>query len=290
MAKTIVIRLTKSGSRASTFSISDDLGNVLATDVPKSELITGIAFSVADSVKVIILSSTGINCCNKQWNIPVTTITTPELAAINYQEVNTASIWTHLKNPVIYNTFYGCINPYIIEYPFAYQYYDEILQNVKDYTKAYKYLPSTDGVFDDSRKVETDNQYFNKAVLYNGQQSSGVLELVAKPQHNLKEYLKYPIYNAESKTITFTKSDNFYQYNTFWSLVKSKSIPLFITSCESMSIDKIVNQSNMDYGKRSFKKEPLRAKELKVRHILDDKSDAHLVSQFIFTPAQISYK
>jgi len=55
-------------------------------------------------------------------------------------------------------------------------------------------------------------------------------------------------------------------------------------------LDKVVNQVNMDYGKRSFKKEPLRAKDLKVRHILDNKSDVHLVSQFIFTPAQISYK
>ena len=59
-------------------------------------------------------------------------------------------------------------------------------------------------------------------------------------------------------------------------LVKNKSVPLFIKSCESMSIDKIVNQANMDYGKRSFKKEPLRAKELKVRHILDDKDLTHI--------------
>jgi hypothetical protein len=88
----------------------------------------------------------------------------------------------------------------------------------------------------------------------------------------------------------YTKSDNFYQYNTFWSLVKNKSIPLFMTSCESLSIDKVVNQPNMDYGKRSFKKEPLRAKDLKVRHILDNSSEAHIVSQFIVTPAQISYK
>ncbi|NBQ97894.1 MAG: hypothetical protein EBU12_06675, partial [Microbacteriaceae bacterium] len=65
---------------------------------------------------------------------------------------------------------------------------------------------------------------------------------------------------------------------------------LFLTTCESLSLDKVVNQVNMDYGKRSFKKEPLRAKDLKVRHILDNKSDVHLVSQFIFTPAQISYK
>ena len=102
--------------------------------------------------------------------------------------------------------------------------------------------------------------------------------------------MKYPMYNADSKTITYTKSDNFYQYNTFWSLVKNKQNPLFTRTCFSLSLDKVVNQDNMDYGKRSFKKEPLRAKDLRVRHILDDKSDIQLVSQFIITPSQISYK
>jgi len=139
-------------------------------------------------------------------------------------------------------------------------------------------------------KIETNDKWFNKAILYNGQQSSGILNLVAKPLHNLQAYGQYPIYNTDSKTITYTKSDNFYQYNTFWALEKSSQIPLFRSSCESMSIDKEVNQENMDYGLRSFKKATLRAKELKVRHILDNSSTVHLVSQFILTPAQISYK
>ena len=34
----------------------------------------------------------------------------------------------------------------------------------------------------------------------------------------------------------------------------------------------------------------IRAKELKVRHILDNSSEVHLVSQFILGVAQISYK
>lgn len=289
MSKTIVVRIKKAGSRLGTFSISDDKGNVLATNVSKATLISGLALSIDDDVNVIVLTSVGVNCCSKTWNIPVTTITIEELAAIQYEEKNTASMWRHLTNPVIYNTFYGCTQPYIIEYPFAYQYYDQILQNVKDYTKVYRYLPN-DGVFNDNRRIAIDNEWFNKAVLYNDQQSTGVLELVAKPMNNLKEYMKYPVYNVDSKTITYTKSDNFYQYNTFWSLVKDKSVPLFVKSCESMSIDKLVNQPNMDYGKRSFKKEPLRAKDLKVRHILDSKSDIHLVSQFLYAPAQISYK
>lgn len=289
MAKTITIRLKKAGKRASVFSISDDRGNILATDVKKSDLIDGLTLSVGDDVNVITLTSTGINCCSQSWNFPITSLYKTEAAAIKFTVSNTASLWRHLKNPVIYNLYYGCIKPYIIEYPFAYQFYDEILQNVKDYTKAYQYLPDEFGVFDDNRKTEV-NGYFNKAVLYNGQQSTGILKLAPKPLRNLQDYMKYPIYEADSKTITYTKSDNFYQYNTFWSLVKNKTIPLFTTTCESLSIDKIVNQSNMDYSKRSFKKSPLMAKELRVRHWLDDRSDLHLVSQFLVAPSMISYK
>ena len=294
MSKIIIVKLTKAGTRTGPFTISDNYGNVLDENVPKSQLINGITYEVDDNVTVIIIESLG-GCVGKNCNVkiflPIGTIDAGQLSLIKFQNKNTASLWRHLTNPRIYNYFYNTVEPYIIEYPFSYQYYDEILQNVKDYTKAYKYLDIPDGVWNDNARIETDDRWFNKAVLYNGQQSSGVLELVPKPMHNLKEYLKYPIYNNDSKTISYTKSDNFYQYNTFWSLVKNKSLPLFITSCcGSMSLDKIVNQANMDYGKRSFKKEPLRAKDLRVRHILDNRSDAHLVSQFITSPSMISYK
>ena len=57
-----------------------------------------------------------------------------------------------------------------------------------------------------------------------------------------------------------------------------------------INIDKVINQSNMDYGPKSFGKSTLRAKNLKVRHILDDSSTTHIISQFIVTPSQISYK
>jgi hypothetical protein len=130
----------------------------------------------------------------------------------------------------------------------AYQFQDEILQNVIDYTKAFKYLPIVDGVFNDNAQIQTDDQYFNKAIIYNGQQCTGLLKLVPKPLRNLQAYNSYPIYNADSKTIIFTKSDNFYQYNTFWSIVSNKSVPLFSTSCESLSVDKVLNQSNMNYN------------------------------------------
>ena len=288
MSKIITIKLVSSSPNTGPFTISDLYGNIIASDVTKDAIIAGVSYSVDDNIDMVRIESTGR--CKLTKIINVTYVEPIEYASVTFTETKTACLWRHLTNITIYNNYYGKIEPYIIEYPFAYDYHDEILQNVKDFTKAYKYLPDGTGVFSYTDKIEVDNQWFNKAVLYNGQQSSGILELVPKPMHNLKAYLSYPIFNAESKTITYTKSDSFYQYNTFWNVVKSKSEKLFLTSCESLSIDKIVNQANMDYGTRSFRKDTLRAKSLKVRHILDNNSDVSLVSRFIYTPAQISYK
>jgi len=288
MTKVITIRLIQTGPNVGPFDITDNYGNIIAENVSKKALIQGRSYVVDSSVYAVILKSIGK--CNASFTIKLEDINITDYANIKYTQSVTGCIWRHLTNIEIYNTFYGNIAPYIIEYPFAYQYNDQILQNVQDYTKAYEYLPIYDGVFNQNTRIETNNKWFNKAVLYNGQQSSGILELVAKPMHNLQAYNNYPIFNAESKTITYTKSDNFYQYNTFWAAEISSQVPLFYTSCESLSIDKVVNQANMDYGPKSFKKATLRAKDLKVRHILDNRSDIHLVSQFIVTPSQISYK
>jgi hypothetical protein len=168
----------------------------------------------------------------------------------------TSCLWRHLTNVEDYNRFYGTIEPYIIEYPFSYKFQDEILQNVKDYTRAYKYLPS-DTLFNYNTKVETNDQWFNKAILYNGQQSSGILNLVSKPLNNLSVHSQYPIFKGDSKTIVYTKVITF---TSIMVSTKSSQIPMFLTSCENLSIDKVVNISNMDYSSRSFKKAPLRAK------------------------------
>lgn len=287
MAKTITIKLTKISPTVGPFTISDQFGNIIATNVSRNDLIAGISYSVDDSVTMITLESTG--SCKTRISKLITAVTPSQLRVPVVREY-VACVWRHLTTVNTWNHFYGNICPYIIEYPFSYNYQDEILQNVKDYTKVYKYNRNGNGVFSYAEKIEIDGQWFNKAVLYNGQQSSGILTLVPKPRHNMKAYLQYPKFENFTKQILFTKSDNFYQYNTFWNIVKNKSQQLFVTSCESLSIDKEVNQENMDYTHRSFRKDPLRAKELKVRHILDDKYDIHLVSQFIVAPAQISYK
>lgn len=284
----IVIRITKAGPNAGPFNITTNTGVILDSNASVRKLISGTVYTIDDSVKRIILESIGK--CKITQSFSVDSYTIVDYSEATFTQTKTGCLWRHLTDIQQYNFFYGNVEPYIIEYPFSYQYQDEILQNVKDYTKAYEYLSIPDGVFNYNTKVETNNKWFNKAILYNGQQSSGVLELVAKPTHNLQAYNKYPIFASDSKTITFTKSDNFYQYNTFWALQKNSQIPLFNTGCTSLSFDKVINESNMDYSSRSFKKAPLRAKDLRIRHILDNSSSVHLVSQFITAPTMNSYK
>lgn len=287
MSKTITIKLIKTGPNSGPFTLTDEWGNTIASGVTVTQVSAGISYTVDDNVNLVTIKSEGR--CQYEKTFPVGVITEYQYQTAKVSTVYTGCIWRHIDDHTLYNSFYGRTEPYIIEYPFSYQYQDQIVQFVKDYSRVYKYFADPYDVTNTVSKIELDDVWFNKAVLYNGQQSTGVLVLVPKPVRSLKAYMQYPIFNSDNKTITYTKIDNFYNYNTFWSIVKDKTQPLFTRTCESLSLDKVVNQINMDYGTRSFKKEPLRAKHLKVRHILDNRSDVNLVSQFILTPSQISY-
>lgn len=286
MSKTITIKLTKANSRTGPFTIKDQNGNTIAENIEKSILINGISYIVDDDVTMVTLISNGKCVQTKTKNL--VDIPVREYANTVFTESATACLWKHLQFN-LYNSYYGVTEPYILEYPFNYSYQDQILQSVQLYDKVFKYFDDGTGVFNTSNKIELDDEWFSHSVVYNNQQSSGTLKLVAKPINNLREYMRYPLYNVDSKSILYTKSDNFYQFNDFFNAVKDRTVPLFIVSCESLSIDKTVNNDNMVYTQQSFRKDNIRAKDLKIRMILD-KSDIHIVSQFIIAPSQLSYK
>jgi hypothetical protein len=288
MVKTVYIKLTKVSPTAGPFNIYDQWNNLIAENVSREDLIAGVGYILDDGITMIRLVSVGD--CPLERIMPIENMTATEFFTTPTTIVSTGCVYKHLVAPNIYNTYYGNIEPYIIEYPFASEYYDEILQNVKDYTKAYRYLPNTDGAPSATDVIELDNEWFSHSIIYNGQQCTGLLKLTPKPSHNLQSYMTYPIYNTDSKTITYTKSDSFYQYNVFWDILNDKTQQMFIRSCTSLSLDKELNQSNMNYGMKSFLKSPIRGKEVKIRHLLMDKGDLKLVSRMIFSPSQISYK
>jgi hypothetical protein len=193
-----------------------------------------------------------------------------------------SSLWKHNSTFTLFNNFFGKLQPYIIEYPIYYKGNDEILQNIKDYSKILKYSSYRDF-------VETDDTYFSHAVIYNNQQCSGTLKLTKKPK-GLSALSNYPVYSAAEKEILYTKSNSFYNFNTFWALQKSSQEPMWVQSCESLSIYKELNNSNMNYSKRAFNKAPMMSKDCRIR-LINNTIDTHkFISEFILSNSQISYK
>lgn len=196
------------------------------------------------------------------------------------------SVWIHNLIHTSYQRFYGKLEPYVLEYPFAFKAQDELLQSVKDYTTILEYYNATDFY------EINDNIFFNKAILWNNQQTSGLLNLYPKPKGKLNQYFNYPAYKKDSKDIIFTKSDNFFNYNTFWDVVKNPNnhIPIWTDSCINKSIDKDLNNSTLDYSSRSHQKTKLRAKDLRIRHINDYHERYKFISKFILAQTQVSQK
>jgi hypothetical protein len=232
--------------------------------------------------------------CNRSWTISYSFVTNSWVSFHSYRPnyyisfptyfqsgLNAdGSLWNHNTSFTKFNSYYGITHPYIIEYPFVYKFQDQLLQNVKEYTTALKYT-------DYYTFSEPDQPiYFNKSVIYNGQQCSGVRNLIPKPMNNLAFTGKYPKFNTDSIDIVVTKHRNFFQYNSFWDIVKDNNQPIFIKSCDLSLTDKDLNLSNLDYGKRDFTKAKIQGKNVRIRHILDNRSDIKLITNFIISPTQ----
>jgi hypothetical protein len=190
-----------------------------------------------------------------------------------YTSLNDGKVWEHNDESLKFNNFYGKVEPYIIEYPLTSQ-LDMQLTNIQDYTKVHKYLNK-------NQFVVAPNVYFNKAIVYNNEQSTGLLHLFPKQKNNMASYLSYPKYTATGKHIQYVKHENFYQYNTLYDVVIDESKPFFKTDCSSLSYDKTLEISNLEYRNVQFKKPTINGRDVKIRHILDNTSDYKLISEFI---------
>lgn len=191
-------------------------------------------------------------------------------------------IWRHGET-IFFNRFYGQIEDYILEYPVLTLPQETILSSFSDETTVLKY-DSPDVFYE----VE-DGVYFNQAVIYNNMQCSGIRNLITKPKNNLAAYFQYPKFNTDSIDILVTKSDNLFSFNSFWNIVKEPNVPFFTRSCDIPSLDRKFNV-NLDYTIRSHQKTRMRSTETKIRLIYNQSEHYKLISKFVITETQKSYK
>ena len=187
-----------------------------------------------------------------------------------------------------YQTFYGTYYPFIVEYvdnsnPLQNKVWDHVLFQ----SEAKKFIPGT-GEYIDQRNVT-----FNKVLMYNTQQISGVLNLVPKQNESI-DYLIQQTKNVGSTTgsITIDRNERDWTFNDLRDLRVDYTVPMFYKDVSylqsSYYIDKIVNPAAISVSKDWTQLESFRDKFLVIRLIFDTFADTRLIFNFSVTDKKIS--
>jgi hypothetical protein len=156
-----------------------------------------------------------------------------------------------------YCNFYGVDYPFEVEFVASTGQSISTIKSVEYILEAYKYFNNCR----DKHHVLDEN--FDRAVVYNSEQISGMLNLNLKPKNDPVALLNYPKVNSSSIDIHYAKEENKYRFNQFFDITKNRSEfngikkPMFNTSANGYVSE--INPNNVNYSK-----DPLQHK--KFRH------------------------
>lgn len=126
-------------------------------------------------------------------------------------------IFKHNSTYSLFCNYYGVNYPWEVEIPIITGTQVTTLRSIEYYLENYKYY--NDG-FDRFSPLDAN---FDRAIIHNSEQASGVLELNIKPKNNPTAGLQYPIINPNSISILFSKEENKYRFNQFWDITNNRN-------------------------------------------------------------------
>ena len=208
--------------------------------------------------KVISLSNTKY-FCNKSWTRAYSLITKTWISfysfipnyyidgidkfstGINAIDAGMSSLWTHNLTNKSYQVFYGRLNPFIIEVNTKFDLTNKIIYSVEYSCDVLRYHNEFDFAY-------INNITYNKAIVSNINQTSGILNLVNIDRNNEYEKSKYPIKHTDSHTIAVCKTDNqLWSFNQFKDITKThySNLPLILWNCANSK--KSLNLALLNY-------------------------------------------
>lgn len=187
-----------------------------------------------------------------------------------------ASIWNHNLSIFTYQTYYGTLYPYILEYNVnSFPQVSTInsvtlMQDIQEYYSDYEYY-----------SLSTSNNKnlanFTKAIIYNKEQSSGVIKLIPEEFGNTRQKITYPRMTTTGIEALISRREQLYTFNGFWNVAaQGNGQPLWSTQWSDLSsqypIDKVPNTKSVRPVSVSYQKAKIKSDFAKVRLIQDQYS------------------
>jgi hypothetical protein len=174
-----------------------------------------------------------------------------------------SSLWSHLPFIDSYQVFYGELKPFEVEYAAITELKTSVLHDINYYLDVKKHFNKND-------EADVFGKGFNKAVVYNNDQNSGLLKLVHADNNNQAQQTRYPKYNSNDKEILQTEMHGRWSFNDFYNIVRSEKSGLPLWNYDCAKVTKTLNNKLLDY--RPTLKDRLRGEYFKIRLIQDAES------------------
>ena len=184
-----------------------------------------------------------------------------------------SSLWNHNLNPYIYQTYYGKLYPYIIEYivnslPLNSTVTSvSIMSDILEYYTKYEYYSL-------GTNNNTNLANFNKAIIYNREQSSGIVSLIPEIFGNTKQKISYPKMTPNGIEALISRREGRATFNGFWNIAAQGNGQSLWTDqwtdlLSSYPIDKLPNTKAIRNVGVSFQKSKIKSDFTRVRLIQD---------------------
>jgi hypothetical protein len=110
---------------------------------------------------------------------------------------------------------------------------------------------------------------FDEAVIYNSEQTSGLLSLNLSPKNNSLLLASYPIVGFNQIDILYSKEEQKYRFNQFWDVTRNRgefspTVTESIWNTEPNGYIKNLNPVNLNYTKNELQRKKFRHYDTRV--------------------------
>jgi hypothetical protein len=190
-----------------------------------------------------------------------------------------SKIWRHNVRTDSFANYYGDDFPWEIEYSVVTPNTITTLRNFEYTLDVYKYY--NDGK--DFNHILDEN--FDRAVIFNSEQNSGLLKLNLKTKNDPLTLLTYPVVNIDSIDIQFSKEENKFRFNQFYDVTADRgeftnnTVPMWITAADGYH--KIINPAYVNYAKQPLQHKKFRHYGNKIILRKNISNDKKMILKFV---------
>ena len=197
-----------------------------------------------------------------------------------------STIWRHNVRTDSFANYYNQDYPWEIEYSVVTPNTITTLRNFEYTLDVYKYYNNGK----DFNHFLDEN--FDRAIVFNSEQNSGLLKLNLKTKNNPLTLLTYPVVNIDSIDIQYSKEENKFRFNQFYDVTADRgefsnnTVPMWITAADGYH--KIINPAYVDYAKQPLQHKKFRHYGNKIILRKNVSNDKKMILKFVNNKYQLS--